>query len=336
MIRNILRWLTILFQSIAMGALILYGYAMFRYRNTWELLDKRVKTNVSMYLTIGLISLGIFILIKVIEFILFKQKKRVVIEEKPQYKEEFTPNEAPIYVAPSDVYQHDEFTPTVQVVEQKQEIPKERQAVCPNCSSIVDKDAYICLSCGILLNKIDQLQPQTQNEKVVYKEVIVKNDGYSSKNMFISAVVMVLMVLMMFVAYDYTKNNGVFFNEEMSQLEKKQYVYTLANEVLTDFEDSIKNNRVRLSRNNSYFSLSDLGYVSYEYNPTKSYVAVNERAKEYYIILQGQGKYEDYSIDATQKSKLEMNSVKINSATTIPAENNTLFIEGQIFYKGDK
>ena len=45
---------------------------------------------------------------------------------------------------------------------------------------------------------------------------------------------------------------------------------------------------------------------------------------------------EDYSIDSTQKSNLEINSVKINSATTIPAENNTLFIEGQIFYKSDK
>lgn len=327
MIRNILKWLTILFQSIAIGAFILYGYAMFRYRATWELLDERVKQNVSMYLTIGLISLGIFILIKVIEFILFKTKKKVVITEEKK--------EEPIYVAPPEVYQHDEMVPNLQV-EQKQEIPKERQAICPNCNSIVDKDAYICLSCGILLNKIDQYQPQTQPEKVIYKEVVVKNDGYSNKNMFISAVVMVLVVLMMFVAYDYTKNNGVFFNKEMSQIEKKQYVYTLANEVLTDFEDSIKNNRVRLSRNNSYFSLSDLGYVSYEYNPTKSYVAVNERAKEYYIILQGQGKYEDYSIDATQKSKLEMNSVKINSATTIPTEKDTLFIEGQIFYKSDK
>lgn len=327
MIRNILKWLTILFQSIAIGAFILYGYAMFRYRATWELLDERVKQNVSMYLTIALISLGIFILIKVIEFILFKTKKKVIITEEKK--------EEPIYVAPPEVYQHDEMIPTLQV-EQKQEIPKERQAICPNCNSIVDKDAYICLSCGILLNKIDQYQPQTQPEKVIYKEVVVKNDGYSNKNMFISAVVMVLVVLMMFVAYDYTKNNGVFFNKEMSQLEKKQYVYTLANEVLTDFEDSIKNNRVRLSRNNSYFSLSDLGYASYEYNPTKSYVAVNERAKEYYIILQGQGKYEDYSIDATQKSKLEMNSVKINSATTIPTEKDTLFIEGQIFYKSDK
>lgn len=324
MIRNILKWLTILFQSIAIGAFILYGYAMFRYRATWELLDERVKQNVSMYLTIGLISLGIFILIKVIEFILFKTKKKVVITEEKK--------EEPIYVAPPEVYQHDEMVPALQV-EQKQEIPKERQAICPNCNSIVDKDAYICLSCGILLNKIDQYQPQTQPEKVIYKEVVVKNDGYSNKNMFISAVVMVLVVLMMFVAYDYTKNNGVFFNKEMSQIEKKQYVYTLANEVLTDFEDSIKNNRVRLSRNNSYFSLSDLGYVSYEYNPTKSYVAVNERAKEYYIILQGQGKYEDYSIDAIQKSKLEMNSVKINSATTIPTEKDTLFIEGQMFYK---
>lgn len=327
MIRNILKWLTILFQSIAIGAFILYGYAMFRYRATWELLDERVKQNVSMYLTIGLISLGIFILIKVIEFILFKTKKKVVITEEKK--------EEPIYVAPPEVYQHDEMIPALQA-EQKQEIPKERQAICPNCNSIVDKDAYLCLSCGILLNKIDQYQPQTQPEKVIYKEVVVKNDGYSNKNMFISAVVMVLVVLMMFVAYDYTKNNGVFFNSEMSQSEKKQYVYTLAAEVLNDFENSVKNNRVKLDRNNSYFSLSDLGYVSYEYNPTKSYVAVNERAKEYYIILQGQGKYEDYSIDATQKSKLEMNSVKINSATTIPAENDTLFIEGQIFYKGDK
>ena len=157
MLRNVLKWLTILFQSVAIGALILYGYAMFRYRSTWELLDQRVKTNVSMYLTIGLISLGIFILIKVIEFILFRNKKVIVVEESVL--------DEPIYVAPDDKYQHDEFTPTVQIVDQKQEIPKERQAICPNCSSIVDKDAYICLSCGILLNKVEQTQP----EKVIYK-----------------------------------------------------------------------------------------------------------------------------------------------------------------------
>lgn len=335
MIRNILKWLTILFQSIAIGALILYGYAVFKYRNTWELLDTRVKTNVSMYLTIGLISLGIFILIKIIEFILFKQKKRVIRDVKPQYKEQVKPTEVPIYVAPSDVYQHDEVSPSIQVVEQKQEIPKERQAICPNCNSVVDKDAYICLSCGILLNKIDQLQPQTQNEKVIYKEVVVQNDGYSSKNMFISAIVMVLVVLMMFVGYDYTKNNGVFFNQEMTQLEKKQYVYSLATEVLTDFENSVNTKRLRLEKNNSYFSLSDLGYASLEYNPTKSYVAVNERAKEYYIIMQGQGKYEEYSIDITSKSKLEINSVKVNSTTTLPAENGTLFVDGQMFYRGN-
>lgn len=327
MTRNILKWLTILFQSVAIGALILYGYAMFRYRATWEVLDQRVKTNVSMYLTIGLISLGIFILIKVIEFILFKKPKEKVVQERVERQE-------PIYVAPSEQYQYDEFTPTVQVVEQKQEIPKERQAICPNCMSVVDKDAYICLSCGILLNKVDQIQPQP--EKVVYKEVIVKNDGYSNKNMFASAIVMVLLVLMMFVAYDYTKNNGVFFNSEMSQSEKKQYVYTLAAEVLNDFENSVKNNRVKLDRNNSYFSLVDLGYTSFEYNPTKSYVIVNERAKEYYIIMQGQGKYEDYSIDVTPKSSLDINSVKVNTATTIPQPNGTINIDGQMFYKNSK
>ena len=317
MLRKVLKWLTILFQSIAIGALILYGYAMFRYRNTWEILDKGVKANISMYLTIGLISLGIFILAKIIDFILYG---------KYNVKKQKINNEI-VNTIPNN-----KNITNLEV--QKQEIPKEKQVICPNCGSIVDKDAYICLSCGILLNKIDELQPQIQPERIVYKEVVVKNDTYSNKNMFINAIVMVLMVLMMFVAYDYTRSNGVFFNEEMSQLEKKEYIYSLAIEVLSDFEFSISNNKVRLKKNNTYFSLSDLGYVSFEYNPTKSYVAVNERDKKYYIIMQGQGKYENYLIDLTPKSKLEINSVKVNTVPTTTPSEGKLHVDGQIFYKG--
>ena len=330
MLKNVLKWLTIIFQSISIGALILYGYAMFKYRATWEVLDLRIKNNVRMYLMIGLISLGIFILIKIIEFILYKPKKEKQVEERveDQVKKEET-----IYVAPAVEYQHDEVIQPVQIQEQQQFIPKDRQAICPNCNSVVDKDAYICLMCGILLNKIDEIQ--TKQEKVIYKEIVVNKDS-STKNMFVSVVVVVLIVLMMFVGYDYSKNNGVFFNSEMSQLEKKQYVYSLATEVLTDFEDSIKDRRIILSKNNSYFSLSELGYTSFEYNPTKSYVAVNERDKEFYIILQGQGEYEDYYIDATMKNNLDASDVKVNASNkTVPNSSGTLFIGSQIFHKSE-
>ncbi|MDD4624662.1 MAG: zinc ribbon domain-containing protein [Bacilli bacterium] len=318
MVRKIIKWVTIIFQSILIGSLILYIYAFFKYKNNWENLDDKLRGNINTYLIIAIISFGIFVLLKVFDYFFYKEKK-----QKQVVLEKYIPEE----------YQHDEVIPSVQKVETKEEppIPKERQATCPNCGNVVDKDAYICLSCGILLNKLEE---QPQHEKVIYKEVVVKNKNTPTKSMFANLVLMVLVVLIMFVAYDYTRNNGVFFTNEMTEIEKKEYIYSLANEVLNDFESSVNNNIVRVNPNNTYFSLEDLGYASVEYNPNQSFIAIS-RERKYFIILKGQGKFEDYSIDATLKEELSVSSVDIKKTPeTIPI-NDRLAIDGLFYYKNN-
>ena len=315
--KNIIKWLAILFQSIFIGSIILYIYAFIKYRKNWGSLDTALRRNINTYLVIAIVSLVIFILIKLITFLINRPKKdkQVVVEK----------------IVP-EAYQHDEIIPPIQKIDEKEvvSIPIEKQATCPNCKSIVDKDAYICLNCGILLGDLSQ---KPKEEKVIYKEVVVRGKDTPAKSMFTNVILMVLVVLIMFVAYDYTKNNGVFFSQEMSQMEKKEYFYTLATEVLNDFQMSVNNNIEKLDPNNTYVSLGEKGYTSTEYNPNQSFILVS-RERQYYIIFVGQGKYEDYSIDRVLKEDLDVSDVSINKAPELQiGDNEKLSIDGQNFFK---
>lgn len=331
--RRIIKWSAILFQSVFIGSMILYIYALIRYRKNWNSLDSGLKGNINTYLYVAIGSALIFIVIKVIEYLIKKNRKEVIVEDiVPEAMTIQPEKQVQSYEVPLE-YQHDEVIPNVQKpLETKEEvtIPKEKQATCPNCKGIVDKDAYICLNCGILLNDV---QSGPKNEKVIYKEVVVKKEDMPAKSVFTSVVMMVLVVLIMFVAYDYTRNNGVFFTQELSQIEKKEYFYSLASEVLNDFEFGVESNRIKLDPNNTYFRLSDLNYASAEYNPSQSFIAIS-RERVYYIIFKGQGKYEEFSIDATPKNELSVDSVAINKAPNIPIGSNEKFsIDGQFYYK---
>lgn len=339
--RRIIKWSAILFQSVFIGSMILYIYALVRYRKNWGSLDAGLKGNINTYLYVAIGSALIFIIIKVVEHLIKKNRKEVIVEDivpesiVVQSKEEVSFEKQENYNIVDDVptYQNDGVMPGVQEniqIEEKKEIPKEKQTTCPNCNEIVDKDAYICLNCGILLS---DMPDQTRHEKVVYKEVIVKNEELPAKSIFTSVIMMVLIVLIMFVAYDYTRNNGVFFNQEITQAEMKSSFYELAVEVLNNFEQEVNSSSLKLDPNNTYFRLSDLNYVSADFNPNQSYIAVS-RERTYYVIFTGQGKFKDYSIPATSKNKLSVESVNINKTPDLPDDSKNRFsIEDQFYFK---
>lgn len=337
--RNIIKWLSILFQSIFIGSIILYIYAMVKYRKHWDTLDIGLRNNINTYLYVAIGAAVLFGIIKLIDFLIKKNRKEVIVEDIApesivvQSKEEDSFEKPDNYNITEDVpaYQQDGVIPSgTDAVENKEkiEIPKEKQATCPNCNSIVNKEAYICLNCGILLG---DMPDQTKHEKVIYKEVVVKNEELPAKSIFTSVIMMVLIVLIMFVAYDYTRNNGVFFAQEISQAEMKSRFYELAVEVLNNFEQDVNTNTIKLDPNNTYFKLSDLNYASAEYNPNQSFIAIS-RERTYYVIFNGQGIYKDYSIGATSKKDLSVESVEINKKIDIPDDNKDKFTIGDQFY----
>jgi hypothetical protein len=305
MLNRIFKWISIISQSIGIGAIALYIYAYFSYRSNWEELSTAMRSNINLYLLIGIAGLLLYVITKVLMYFTARTPKEKAEQMTIDFDEEIT----------------DEI-----VTEKELESIVEEVLICPSCGNVLDKDAVVCPNCGILLQK------KIVEEKKEHKRVVVAG---KSVHIYQTIALMVIVIAGLFLAYDYSKDNGIFFVKEVSETEAKSNFYVLANSIITDVNTNYNDGDIKLNKNTVYFTLSDLGYTSYEYDTDKSYIAINATDKNIYISLLGINEYDGYNINITELEELDIRDVTDEYNVT-DSDNKLLIgndISSIIYYK---
>ena len=151
-----LKVFSVILECSFIGCIILYIYNYFMASKKYEIMPMEVKKVLNIFVIIGIISLILFLIIK---FILHVINKTVYEDEEVQLQMDLDDKKYKDLEAP--------VTERVFIYKDQYEVPKSRQAICPNCGSVIDKNAFLCIKCGYLLKEI---KPQII-EKIVEKPV---------------------------------------------------------------------------------------------------------------------------------------------------------------------
>lgn len=322
MMKKVLKWISIIFQSIGIGAIGLYIYAYIKYKNQWESLSAVMRSNINLYLLIGVVGILSYIITTILIYFT-KDKKNsneVEFEDFSTTGNHYHIHEPKVEESNATGNYYNISEPKVEekitiVKENKYEVPIERQSICPNCNNVVDKDAFICLHCGILLKKMDVQSPVT--EKVVYKEIVVPKTVNDNKYNSVKTIILLIAIIIgLFLAIDFTREQNSIFNNSLikNETEMKKNFYELANSTVKDVLDRYKKGDITVNHDKTYFTISDLGYRSYEYDTNKSYIAIDKSTKKMYIALSGINNYAVYSIDITEVNNLDESDVLVNTS----------------------
>lgn len=153
---KVLKIFSIILECSFIGSILLYIYNYYVSSKKYEIMPIEIKNRLNIFITIAVISLILFLVIKYVLYVTNKPPKKIIKENIDLEKEKKYKNlEAPV-------------TERVFIYKNEYEVPKERQTVCPNCKNIVDKNAFICVKCGCLLK---QMPKERVVERVIRHEV---------------------------------------------------------------------------------------------------------------------------------------------------------------------
>ena len=155
-----LRIFGIILEASFIGSILLYIYNYFVASKKYDIIPASIKGRLNIFIIIAIIS---FIAFLVVKYILYLRTK---VGEDVQLQMDFDDDKQKDLEAP--------VTERVFIYKNEYEVPKERQMVCKNCGSIIDKNAFICVKCGYLLKKIVQ---EKVVERVIEKptQVVYRN-----------------------------------------------------------------------------------------------------------------------------------------------------------------
>ena len=157
-----LKIFSIVLECTFLGSIILYIYNYIIATKKYEIIPVEVKRVLNGFVIAGIVSLILFLILKYVLYVINKnihdevQLQMDLPEEVEEVK--YKDLEAPV-------------TERVFIYKDEYEIPKSRQYVCPNCGSIIDKNAFICIKCGFLLKEIQTKIIERVVEKPVEKIV---------------------------------------------------------------------------------------------------------------------------------------------------------------------
>ncbi len=157
---KILKIFSIILEASFIGSIILYIYNYYIASKKYEVIPALVKSRLNIFITVAIIA---FILFLIIRFVMYLRTKPYDYESEQlqmDLRDEITEDKYKNLEAP--------VTERVFIYKDEYEVPKNRQFVCPNCGSVIDKNAFICIKCGYLLK---QLVQQKVVERVIEKPV---------------------------------------------------------------------------------------------------------------------------------------------------------------------
>ena len=167
--RNGLKILSFVLEASFIGSILLYVYNYYVASRKYEIIPAEIKARLNTFIIAAII---IFIIFLIVKFVLYVTSANMYEEELEQMQLDLDDKEEKKESTAIEKYKDLEapVTERVYIYKDQYEIPKNRQIVCPNCNSIIDRNAFICVKCGFLLKNIIQ---EKIVEKVVEKPVYI-------------------------------------------------------------------------------------------------------------------------------------------------------------------
>lgn len=154
-----LKIFSILLECSFIGSIILYIYNYFVATRKYEIIPVEVKKILNIFVVVAIISLILFLIVKYVLYVINKTIYEEDVQLQMNLPEENIEKKYKDLEAP--------VTERVFIYKNEYEVPKNKQSTCPNCGSIIDKNAFICIKCGFLIKEI---QPKVI-ERVIEKPV---------------------------------------------------------------------------------------------------------------------------------------------------------------------
>ena len=194
-LNNILKFFSIIFQSSFVGSIILYAYNYYIGIKKYETIPAELQKNLNIFIFICIVSA---VLYAIIRFILYMRNK----EEKEVFTKTYT-NES--Y---NKVNIEQPVTERVIIYKDSYDVPKEKRMVCPNCNNIIDKNAFICLKCGYLLNNnvFNREAKETREYRNIEKHSYVNK---INKNMLVNISLIIAIVICLIFIINIAMERGI-------------------------------------------------------------------------------------------------------------------------------
>ena len=203
-LNKVLKVFSVIFECSAIGNIVLYIYNFYMSSKKYEIMPEKVKTNLNIFMIAAIISLILFLIIK---YVLYLRNKTIngevsqlsfdLEEREKQYKN----LEEPV-------------TERVIIYKDSYDVPKDKRMNCPNCGSVIDKNAFVCVKCGYLLKSIKPQVMEKVIEKPVYRTVYKDRKEYFSnkvnlKNILINLGLVIAIVVCLFVIINMAVERGI-------------------------------------------------------------------------------------------------------------------------------
>lgn len=203
-LNKVLKVFSVIFECSAIGNIVLYIYNFYMSSKKYEIMPEKVKTNLNIFMIAAIISLILFLIIK---YVLYLRNKTIngevsqlsfdLEEREKQYKN----LEEPV-------------TERVIIYKDSYDVPKNKRMNCPNCGSVIDKNAFVCVKCGYLLKSIKPQVMEKVIEKPVYRTVYKDRKEYFSnkvnlKNILINLGLVIAIVACLFVIINMAVERGI-------------------------------------------------------------------------------------------------------------------------------
>ena len=203
-LNKFLRILSVIFECSLIGSIVLYVYNYYVASRKYEVIPADLRKNLNLFVIVGIVSLIIFLIIK---YVLYIRNKTIngevsqlsfdLEEREKQYKN----LEEPV-------------TERVIIYKDSYDVPKDKRMNCPNCGSVIDKNAFVCVKCGYLLKSIKPQVMEKVIEKPVYRTVYKDRKEYFSnkvnlKNILINLGLVIAIVACLFVIINMAVERGI-------------------------------------------------------------------------------------------------------------------------------
>ena len=203
-LNKFLRILSVIFECSLIGSIVLYVYNYYVASRKYEVIPADLRKNLNLFVIVGIVSLIIFLIIK---YVLYLRNKTIngevsqlsfdLEEREKQYKN----LEEPV-------------TERVIIYKDSYDVPKNKRMTCPNCGSVIDKNAFVCAKCGYLLKSIKPQVMEKVIEKPVYRTVYKDRKEYFSnkvnlKNILINLGLVIAIVVCLFVIINMAVERGI-------------------------------------------------------------------------------------------------------------------------------
>lgn len=286
---RIVRYISILFKCIGIASIAMYIYNSISAAQKYNSISEEAANTIQLYLIIGIGAIVIGIIVKLISNMLLNKE-----------------------VAESE-----------EIVEDQKE--------CRNCKALISKDSYICPSCGYVEPKenIEEPKEEPKEEEIIDNDYVnkyynddVKNENKDKQALLIRVLPKLFLIIFIFVSiyvvylFSFGDNKNNLVSDK--KLEFLNYAVNISSDISID--------ELELSESKVYFTLTDLNYVSNDYDCDDSYIVIDNTSDEYFIILLGKGEYSDYGIDYTNVEELNISKVLTNHTLTKDV-NDTLLID---------